>query len=102
MLCAFSAREGRRSRQWVVVVDVGKRAGDGGNDVSPQPGQGDCSVPHVGEASAHDGPVRFRLGLGIVCADQGKDGPVAGGYGEYARCKVRHTVSLNLRISEIV
>jgi hypothetical protein len=77
-------------------VDVSERASDSRNDVSPHPGQGGSVL--VGEAS--DGrPGEF--GLGIVCADQGKDGPVASGYGENAHCKIRHPVSLNVRISAL-
>src|SRR6266852_8637557 len=81
--------------QWVVVVDVGERASDRRNDVSPHPRQGGAVPVPVGEASDSDGPG----GFGIVCADKGKDGPVASGYGEYARCKIRHPISLNVRIS---
>jgi hypothetical protein len=43
----------------------------------------------------------FGPGLGIVCTDQGKDGPVASGYGENARCRIRHPVSLNVRVSAL-
>ena len=36
---------------------------------------------------------------GIVGAEEGKDGPVARRYGEYARCEVCQTVSLNVGVS---
>jgi hypothetical protein len=66
-----------------VVVDVRERASDCGDDVPPHPGQGG-SVGGKGRR------------LGNVCADQGKDRPVARRYGEYARCKVRRPVSFNV------
>jgi len=47
------------------------------------------------------GPGKLGIGIGAR-ADQGKDGPVAIGYGgERARRKVRHPVSLNIRISAL-
>ena len=41
----------------------------------------------------------MRGGAGIGGAEEGKDGPVARRNREYARCKVCHTVSLNVRVS---
>ena len=63
-------------------MGVGERACDGGDDVSAHPGDGSV-----------------RGGAGIVGAKKGKDGPVARRNWEHARCKVCHTVSLNVRVS---
>ena len=63
-------------------MGVGEWACDGGNDVSLHP---------------EYGPVGGRAG--IVGTEKGKDGIVVRRYGEYVRCKVCQTVSLNVRTS---